>query len=173
MKKIILFFGIIIILLFGVFLFQNQHHIDEFEYRTSKYHTFGKILVMVDGEKTDINGVLIEISDDSGQIIENTIINNNKFHIKKGVYGINEYKLVLPLKIGNVVVEIEHFNTNWWHMNDMIINVNASTNPSNTAYIFGSINTRVKDGLLNFNFETPIKDISYNDNILKSRTQSP
>ena len=181
MKKIILIFvTIIVLILLGAafILATNSHIIDEFEYRTSKYHTFGKVSVMVDGKEINISDVPLQMLGDNGDIIESAIINNNKFNIKEGVYGINEYTFLLPIisedsNEDHIVIKIEHFNTSWWHVNDVLININISTKPSLKASMSGSISTRTKGSPLCFDFEAHEKDITQVDNILRNRTLTP
>jgi len=179
-RKIITILAILFALIFLgaiLILFQNLHYVNELEYRISRYHTFGEISVVIDGQKMDINDTVVQFICD-GNITETTSLNNNEFRIIKGVYGLNEYQFTLlfsddKLNIDNLDIRIEHFNTNWWHVNDLFININISNEPFPTASMFGSINTRTKNGSLEFSFEYQEKEIDFQNNLLHIRTESP
>lgn len=181
MKKTLLILGaaIIFILLVGAFfLAQNWDYVDELEYRTSRYHTFGEISVLIDGQQINVDDIPLQFIYSDGNHMETTSINNNVFKIKKGEYGINEYVFSLLLSDVDVSadclnIRVEHFNTNWWHVSDLSININISTEPLLKASMSGSIDTRMKGGSCDFDFETQEEEISQSNNILRVRTASP
>lgn len=178
-KKAAIIFSAISILLGSIIIINTHWYIvDELQFRISKYHTLGNILVTVDEREINISDVPLQLFCD-GNIVESTSIDNNAFSIRKGEYGLNEYRFILPLSnenlnINNIVIKIEHFNTNWWHVNDIFIYINISTETLLKASMSGSINTRDKEnGTISFDFEVQEKVILQEDNTLQIRTESP
>ena len=179
MKKIVYFilvFTVLIILSGAFFLVENWYYIDELEYRTSVYHTYGVINFFIDEQEIGIHDVPLKFA--CGDTIETVSIKNNKFKIKKGEYGKNIFTFSLPLSgidatVDNVIIRIVHFNTSWWHVNDLLVIINISTEPLLKASMSGSIDTRTKEGPCSFHFEVQEIDISPDNNTLQIRTDSP
>ena len=89
----------------------------------------------------------------------------------------NEYRFLLPLsventEVNNIVIEFDNFNAGWWHVIDIDINVNISTNPELKASMSGIVDTRNRGGVWRSVFETERKSISKDDNILKAETSN-
>ena len=167
----------VLLLLCGVYiLILNWDFVEELEYRLSRYHTFGEISVMVDGQEMNTDGMLLHFT--CNRVEETVAINGNVFRLRTGEKGMNEYRLSLPLSAGEMEVEyldilIEHFNHSWWYVHDMTVSIDISTEPILTASMSGSIFTRRRGGPEESVFEVQEKAIHEDDNLLHARTRSP
>jgi len=177
MRRYIILGPVAMFLLFCVLtLLLNLDFVDELEYRLSRYHTFGEITVMVDGREINMDGMPVHFI--NAGVEETAVIDRKRFRLRTGEKGVNEYRISLPLSVREIDIEyldvhIVHINYNWWHVLDLTINIDISTEPTVIASMSGSIDTRTRSGPSERGFEILYKAITKDDNLLHVTTQGP
>ncbi len=135
MKKKI--FYVIIFLLFIILVGYNyRQYIPEIPSRFAKYHNTGKITVVEDGERMNLNGLELNYKSETGEIIETLVLDNGEFKFQEGIYGPNYFSFKIPNEnIGEVEIEFGQFNTNWWHVCDYDLQIDMISQNDGTFYV--------------------------------------
>ena len=150
--------------------------------RLSRYHTYGEILVTVDGKPYVIDGISVTMfynTPKDGDTYKSTVIRDNKFRISKGVYGLNTYSFTLPPSVWGgdpgdegILVEVADFNGAWYTVFDLAVNVDIITVPSLKASMSGCFTDKNFPNVSR-EFFISEKAITATDNTIYIRTASP
>ncbi|MBU5450054.1 hypothetical protein [Acetivibrio sp. MSJd-27] len=135
-------------------------YLPELPQRIARYHNAGTIAVKLDEEALNLDGTGISFLHESGDRIEETVLNDGVFRFKRGVYGMNAFTFHLGEQEGLPDIEIEfgHFNTNWWHVMTYSVDVSLETAGQQEwksrirqeiHYLDGTIERREADTVIN------------------------
>ncbi|HHW00599.1 MAG TPA: hypothetical protein GXX36_13755 [Clostridiaceae bacterium] len=174
-KRLIPAMIIILIIIFTyIFLFTEVGR------RFAIYHNYVDLVVRIDSIQCNMEGIKVDYIYETDDVLETSFFDNysnniaykrrNRVKFRKGTYGGNIFKFVIPkLYLKDFARDIEisfgHFNTNWWHINKYVIDVEITQISSESANVTLTQKISwVTDGLKKDSFEKTIsKKITEND----------
>ena len=172
------------ILVILVILFAYVYFFTEVGDRFASYHNYIDVVVKVDETQYNMKGIKVDYIYETNSVLESNFLNDyyanketsrqgNKVKFKKGIYGGNIFKFVIPkiyLKDFGEDVDIVfgHFNTNWWHIIKYQVDVEIKNLSKDSANItLKQKVSYISDGSEERIFEnTETKEVTLNDSMV-------
>lgn len=149
-SKVCCKYKIIILVLIVLLPILYLYFFTEMGDRFALYHNYIDLEVKIDNKQLNMAGVKIDYICEPDKVIESNnfrgyrkiengkVINSVRF--KKGLYGINTFTFLIPRSYlnkfdGDIKVNFGQFNTNWWHRNKYLVDVEVKQISENKVNI--------------------------------------